>query len=218
MDLHSTRNSSRPITGPLLDALLRKQVSDTSQHLSNLRVKQGGFGLPNLRTTATDQYSTSKKSTDHLINAIKGREVFNSQVHQCWTVKAKKEHQVRTVENEKKRYSELVENLREPQKRILERASQTGIWLSQYPSTYNGNILSPEEFRDSATHQIRRNSSQSSTSLWWMRKNIKLGPPLYVQNRRINSSRPWWAERRASTTSMSNFHAECSSDQTTDPK
>ena len=80
------------ITGPLLDALLRKQVSDTSRNLSNLRVKQGGFGLPNLRTTDTDQYSTLKKSTDYLINTIKGREVFKSQVHLCRTDKAKKEH------------------------------------------------------------------------------------------------------------------------------
>ena len=150
VDPTDCREIDNIITGPLLDALLRKQVSDTSRYLSNLRVKQGGFGLPNLRTTATDQYSTSKKSTDHLINAIKGREVFNSQVHLCRTDKCKKEHQVRTVETEKNCYSELVENLREPQKRILERASQTGIWLSQYPSTYNGNILSPEEFRDSA--------------------------------------------------------------------
>ena len=65
-------------------------------------------------------------------------------------MQAKKEHQVSTVEIEKNQNNELVGNLQETKKRILDRASQTGIWLSQYPSTYNGNILSPEEFRDSA--------------------------------------------------------------------
>ena len=32
---------------------------------------------------------------------------------------------------------------------MIKRATHTGIWLSQYPTTYNGNILPPEEFRDS---------------------------------------------------------------------
>ena len=143
------------ITGPLLDALLRKQVSETSRNLSTLRVKQGGFGLPNLRTTATSQYKTSKKSTDHLNNAIKGREDFDSQQHSSTMNQARKEHQVRTVDNEKTVYHEIVKDLPEPRKRILERASQTGIWLSQYPSTYNGNLLSPVEFRDSALLRFR---------------------------------------------------------------
>ena len=85
-------NSTTSSQALLFNALLRKQVSDTLQNLSNLRVKQGGFGIPNLQTTATSQCSTSKKSTDHLINAIKGREDFNIQVHLSRTDKAKKEH------------------------------------------------------------------------------------------------------------------------------
>ena len=50
----------------------------------------------------TQKNAFFNKSTDHLINAIKGREVFDSQVHLSRTGEAKKEHQVRTVEVEKK--------------------------------------------------------------------------------------------------------------------
>ena len=53
VDPTDCREIDNIITGPLLDALLRKQVRYTSRNLFNLRVKQGGFGLPNLGTTAT---------------------------------------------------------------------------------------------------------------------------------------------------------------------
>ena len=44
---------------------------------------------------------------------------------------------------------ETVNGIPNTRKRIIERAPHTGIWMSQYPGIYNGNILSPEEFRDS---------------------------------------------------------------------
>ena len=72
-----------------------------SRNLSNLRAKQGSFGLPNLHTTASNQYDTLKKSPDHLINTLKAREDFDSQLHSIMMNKATKEYQVRTAETKK---------------------------------------------------------------------------------------------------------------------
>ena len=56
-------------------------------------------------------------------------EDFDSQLHLITTNKPTKEHQIRTAEREKQPYHEILENLQDPRKKILERASQQGIWL-----------------------------------------------------------------------------------------
>ena len=56
-------------------------------------------------------------------------EDFDSQLHLITTNKPTKEHQVRTAEREKQLYNEILENPQDPRKKILERATQQGIWL-----------------------------------------------------------------------------------------
>ena len=64
------------ITGPLLDALLRTKLDDTTRNLSNIRDKNRGLlvGLPELCTAAEIQHETSKMATEQLTKTIKGRE------------------------------------------------------------------------------------------------------------------------------------------------
>ena len=88
MDLHSTRATKVDpekckeidefITEPLLDPLLRTNVDDTTQNLSNIRAKNEGMGLPHLRTAAKIQHETSKIATEHLIKTIVRREELSS--------------------------------------------------------------------------------------------------------------------------------------------
>ena len=67
VDPEKCKEIDKFITGPLLDALLRTKVDDTTRNLSNIRAKNGGLGLPHLRTPAETQYKTSKLATEHLI-------------------------------------------------------------------------------------------------------------------------------------------------------
>ena len=149
VDPEKCRELDEYITGPLLDALLRTQVDDTTRNLSNLKTKNGGIGLPHLHTTAQTQYKTSKMATEHLVKKITGREELCGITHYKAGSEAKKYNKMRTEESEKLRYQETVKGLPNTRKRIIERAPLTGIWMSQYPGIYNGNILSPVEFRDS---------------------------------------------------------------------
>ena len=149
VDLEKCKEIDDLITGPILDNLLRTSVDDTTRQVSNLKVKNGGLGLPHLRTAAEVQIESSKMATEHLTKALMGIEDFCSTTHYKNGTDARRSNKVRTEENEKLRYQEAVKGLSSTRKRIIERAPHTGIWLSQYPSIYNGNILSPEEFRDS---------------------------------------------------------------------
>ena len=88
-------------------------------------------------------------ATEHLVKKIIGREELCGITHYKTGSEARKYNKMRTEEFEKLRYQETVNGIPNTRKRIIERAPHTGIWMSQYPGIYNGNILSPEEFRDS---------------------------------------------------------------------
>ena len=68
---------------------------------------------------------------------------------------ARKNYNLRAEEQEKLRFQEAVKGLPNARKQIIEMAPITGIWISQYPATDNGNVLSPEEFRDSILTRYR---------------------------------------------------------------
>ena len=92
-------------------------------------------------------------ATEHLVKKILRREELCRTTHYKAGSEARKNNKLRMEEIEKSKYQETVQGLPNTRKRIIERAQHTGIWLSQYPGIYNGNILSPEEFRDSILTQ-----------------------------------------------------------------
>ena len=99
------------ITGPILDNLLRTSVDNTMQQVSNLKVKNGGLGLPHLRTAAEVQLETSKLATEHLTKALMGSEDFCSITHYKNGTDVRKSNKVRTKETKKLRYQEAVKDL-----------------------------------------------------------------------------------------------------------
>ena len=108
--------------------LLQTKVDDTMQNLSNIRAKNRGLGIPQLRSTAETQYKTSKIATEHLTKTLVGREELCSTTHYRTGSKARKNNNLRTKELEKLRFQKAVKGLPNTKKRILKRAPHTGIW------------------------------------------------------------------------------------------
>ena len=87
------------------------------------------------------------------MDAILGSAKIDSQSHHRNGSQARNALKVNTEKSKQGRYEETVESLQKEskgEKTIVKRASCIRIWISQYPSTLRGNVLSWEEFRDSA--------------------------------------------------------------------
>ena len=65
-------------------------------------------------------------------------------------IKAKKEHKQKKLLQHEAQLQECLNNQPEPNKRIIDRASKTGAWLSVTPNTLAGTELRKDEWRDSA--------------------------------------------------------------------
>ena len=104
----------------------------------------------NPSTSAPLAYELSRNTTAHLVNAITGREEFDSGKHLESVQKARTEARSRRETESTAQFEASVSVLGNAPQRSLRRAKEfsTGAWLSAMPSARNDTILSAEEFRD----------------------------------------------------------------------
>ena len=119
--------------------------------LTALPVKQAGMGIPNPVETAHANYAASKSVTRTLSESLSKTEHMDVRAYRDDAKAARKEGAKRRHKlNEAvlKGLSDTAPNL--AVKRRLERAKETGGWLTVMPNALNGTELSADEFRDNS--------------------------------------------------------------------
>ena len=140
----------KAIAESFLPKLLGCEVSPAERSMCELPIKLAGLGVVNPSTSAPLAYELSRNTTAHLVNAITGREEFDSGKHLESVQKARTEARSRRETESTAQFEASVSVLGNAPQRSLRRAKEfsTGAWLSVMPSARNGTILSAEEFQD----------------------------------------------------------------------
>ena len=141
----------KAIAESFLPKLFGCEVSPAERSMCELPIKLAGLGVVNPSTSAPlASYELSRNTTAHLVNAITGREEFDSGKHLESVQKARTEARSRRETESTAQFEASVSVLGNAPQRSLRRAKEfsTGAWLSAMPKAWNDTILSAEEFRD----------------------------------------------------------------------
>ena len=130
------------------------------RNLTKLPVKDCGIALPDPTQTASANNKTSKQATTHLTQALLGKVAWDIDTHKETMAEAKRNSKIDKVLIHGQKLQESLQKLPPSRKKVVERASETGAWLSAVPNTLAGTELGKDEWRDSAC--IRYNMRPST--------------------------------------------------------
>lgn len=143
-----------PVEKALAEHFLPALLGATREEIAGLRdllalpVKFAGLGIPDPTKTAAGCYMASKGCTFPLAESIRYGTPLDTKEY-CLGVKASRREVVKhRKEMHKIRAFHCGVGRSAKFKRRMDRACQTGAWLTVMPSRYNGTELSLEEFRD----------------------------------------------------------------------
>ena len=141
------------IAGVFLPALfqLKKEEIASMRSLLSLSVRWGGLGLPNPVQSARTSFDTSTAVTSMLTAALLKQEphALDVGLYLKSNATARKAARAEREQQNEIRFDELSADADVPTKCRLDRSRECGSWLTTMPNTFNGTVLSAEEFRDS---------------------------------------------------------------------
>ena len=151
-----------------IPALLGGKEGEQLRDLFTLPVRQAGLNIPNPAKKAGDGYQASLECTKALTASLLAR----SDLDAIGYAGSVKEARARTRKTKALRGLSDLKTLckaedRYPSRRMV-RAKETGAWLNNLPNTFNGTVLSEEEFRDSLgcdSDSILSNSHRHATDV-----------------------------------------------------
>ena len=113
-------------------------------------VRNGGLGIPNPCETSDALFEASEKMTESLTaSLLDNKSAFSVG---DYIMRSREARDKCRTERHKRMDMELQNFLStstSEEARLTRRSGETGVWLTTIPHTFNGNVLSKEEFRDS---------------------------------------------------------------------
>ena len=125
-----------------------KAADPTVRTLSSLPVKAAGLALPDPTTSSAANYTASTVCCTHLVQALRGHTPFRHADHVMVMRCAKHELRAGARQQDEQVLAAELTKLDPKTCRTVERARETGSWLSVTPTAVCGFELSAQEFRD----------------------------------------------------------------------
>ena len=116
--------------------------------LYGIPVRKAGLGLPNPATSAQECYMTSADTSQYLSDSLRQGGEFSVDTYCEQARHMRKAAKARRDEEYDQIHDQFYDSVRDPDKRCIGRAKETGAWLTAMPSHLHGTELSAEEFRD----------------------------------------------------------------------
>ena len=144
-----------PVEQALTRSFLPRLLETDDANVASLRrllalpVRQAGLGIPDPRDRAAPNYDASCAMTAPLITSLTDRSPLSAleyAVDASIQRDASRAARAREAEATSKELQAAASQL---QARRMDRARETGAWLTAMPDTLNGTVLAAEEFRDS---------------------------------------------------------------------
>ena len=134
-----------------LPALLgQDEVSDRLRERLKQPVRNGGLGIPNPCETADALFEASEAMTSPLTASLLDNKMdFNIQTYLKQSREARDICRAQRHGRLELELQQYLSTSSAEEARLTERSGATGVWLTTLPNTFNGNVLSKEEFRDS---------------------------------------------------------------------
>ena len=126
------------------------EVSDRLRERLKLPVRNGGLGIPNPCETSDALFEASEAMTSSLTASLLDASIdfdverYLKQSREARDICRAQRHGRLELELQQYLSTSSAEEAR-----LAERSGETGVWLTTIPHTFNGNVLSKEEFRDS---------------------------------------------------------------------
>ena len=125
-------------------------VSDRLRERLKQPVKNGGLGIPNPCETSDALFDASERMTATLTESlIKNDSVFSTELYFLESRSARIKCRAERQEAQREALEKYLSTSSDEEARLTRRSGQTGVWITTIPNTFNGNVLSREEFRDS---------------------------------------------------------------------
>ena len=147
-------------TKTLLTITGRALITDREREMLRLPARKGGLGISDPTKCARPNYSTSKASTKHLVEALIGKVQFDVSKHTKTFAQAVQENKKCANLTSDEIAKSLIHDegpgeLPQQTKRAFERANthHTSGWLTIAPSTEHGTALPKEPFQDGIAHR-----------------------------------------------------------------
>jgi len=136
-------------------AVTTEEVKEDFRQLLSHGVKQGGLNIRNPAAGAARLHQSSLEACESLVASLMANTPLGSEDHKQCVRKAGAKARKERVESEQAFVKELMVGASKKVKKRLERIGETGAWLSASPNQLDGNLLSAEEWRDSARLRFR---------------------------------------------------------------
>ena len=115
---------------PSLFLIEQENLIPELRNLTKLPVKDCGIALPDPTQTASANNKTSKQATTHLTQALLGKVAWNIDTHKETMAEAKRNSKIDKILIHGQKLQESLQKLPPSRKKVVERASETGAWLS----------------------------------------------------------------------------------------
>ena len=113
-----------------------------------LPVKQAGLDIPDPVKTALENWTSSCVITVHLVTALRGHAIFRTADHMACLRGGRLAVRHRGGQRAEAALALALEGSPVLQVRRMQRAANTGAWITVVPSTFNGTDLGAQEWRD----------------------------------------------------------------------
>ena len=129
-------------------------LDDNLRLLTALPVKSAGLALPNPVSSCAANYKNSTLMSSHLLLAVQGKTQFSPQDHRDTCLSSLSSIRELRIAEHKSSLTKILSALPPTADglpcatRAINRACETGLWLSMIPNHINGNILGCDEFVD----------------------------------------------------------------------
>jgi hypothetical protein len=145
-----------PIEDAIKSSFLPALFGEDEPNLTDLRaqlalsVKKAGLGVPIPRETACSNHEASKGITKVLTKSLVEGSDLNTVAYSERASSVRRECRKARLKDEDRKLGLIIDSSSSKQvARRMERAKETGAWLTATPDRLNGTELSAEEFRDS---------------------------------------------------------------------
>jgi hypothetical protein len=134
-----------------LPSLLKETLpgNDPIHRLAALPVKSAGLALKDPIESDDENFRASKVTNSHIMQVMRGKEIFSLQNHRATTSKVKEEIKKQKEAVHKSALAAILNPLPVSLSRAIMRGAETGTWLTVLPLIIAGTELSLDEFCDS---------------------------------------------------------------------
>ena len=146
------------LANDLLPTIFGCEVSPVERELFTLPARMGGLGIVNPTEMCDFSFTTSRKCSDIIVQAIKGEAAFEVDAHaELWS-NVKSEMQAAREQQLNSKFDSILNKFDQSHQRAIRRAKDTKIssWLTVVPAAKSHFDLSAQEFRDALAIRYKK--------------------------------------------------------------